>query len=172
MRLGIGIAMLLLTVVGGACSALEVDEADLRGAVFQTDQTHYEAVFRTDWRPRITFAIPTSFTNEMDTDVYLLGCKVPSPPELIRQEGGDWVIAYAPVVQLCLSPPWRLQPGETFRDTLWVEGFLPGYNAAPTFNTEVDGTYRLVRRVYLDPDGKTVLPAALRTSNTFQVTLR
>ena len=112
-----------------------------------------------------------TYTNPTDRTVYMTGCKGPSKPTLQKQEGRDWVPAYSPVELMCLGPPTVIEPGESYRDTLHVSGYLPGQNVAPTFKTEVEGTYRLVRAVFSDPDGKQPLPDSLRISNLFEMVL-
>ena len=131
-----------------------------------------------DFTPRVEFLAPviTAYTNTTGADVYLFGCRTPSRPTLQKRVDGAWVDAWMPVEDGCLSPPWRIRPGETYRDTLHVVGYKPGYNTAPTFDTAIEGTYRLVRAIYdvpeLDAQGSGLLPLAQRVSNAFEVTER
>ena len=60
------------------------------------------------------------------------------------------------------------------RDTLRVVAALPGQNIGPEFKPEeVEGTYRLVRRIYASVSeggtGEELLPLEKRVSNTFQL---
>ena len=120
--------------------------------------------------PHVEITIPVVYRNTTDTYVYLIGCRTPFRPVLEKRVDRKWVSAWVPVEDACLSPPWPIGPGETFRDTVRVFGVRPGYNAAPTFDTEVPGTYRLVQRLYVDPEGEQALPPIM--SNTFRVTQR
>ncbi len=99
--------------------------------------------------PGIKLTIETEYTNKTGNPVYLIGCGKPSAPILQKYVDGQWVTAYAPVEAACLSiPPLKLQNGEIYRETYYVEGYLPGYNFAPTFDVPVPGRYRLVREIY------------------------
>jgi hypothetical protein len=150
-----------------ACS-LVGDEADDDPALpFRTDRTTYEAQLSGSEVVRVEFTIATAYTNVRHDTVYLLGCNRPSLPVLQKDTGDAWARAYSAPEDLCLSPPWRIAPGTTYRDTLHVHGYRSGGD--PRFHTEVDGTYRLTRSIYADPDGATLLPAGQRTSNTFEV---
>lgn len=164
--LGFALAGLLLFP---ACSLLTFDSDNdaFRGFALQTDQFSYEAELKQDAYPHVEVSIPMTYTNVTDQTVYLLGCYHPSRPVLMKQEEEQWVTAYAAIELMCLSPPWVIRPREVFRDTLHVYGILPGHNAGPTFDTEIDGTYRLERTVYMDPEGNKLLPDSLRISNLF-----
>ena len=159
--------VLTLLLSLSACSLLGDDADDDPAPPFQTDRTAYEARLSGAEVVRVTFTIATTYTNVLSDTVYLLGCHRPSPPVLQKDTGDAWTRAYSASEDLCLSPPWRIAPGTTYRDTLYVRGYRSGGD--PLFRTEVDGTYRLVRSVYADPDGATLLPADQRTSNTFEV---
>ena len=173
-RTGLIIVLLVLPAFT-ACTLVGPGEEGM-DAPIQTDHTLYEAVLRHDGLSRVEVSIPMAFRNITDEVVYLIGCRTPSQPVLEKHVGGEWVAAWVPIERLCLSPPWHVAPGATFRDTLRVTGFLPGHNAAPTFDTEIDGTYRLVRAIWSvpEPDAKAqgLLPLPYRVSNTFEIRQR
>lgn len=147
------------------------------GGFLQTDTTHYQAELQTGSLQVVTFDIPFTITNAKDEPIYMVGCKQAPAPDLQKNVNGEWVTAYSPIHLMCLSPPFIVEPFETFHDTLRVYGALPGQNTAPTFDTDIDGTYRLVQNLHTDPDSfddlekksENLLPEALRISNNFVV---
>ena len=163
--------LLCLAFLVASCSlfAPESGEADSEKVLIQTDRTQYEAIVTQGRKPQVEITIPITYRNVTDETVYLIGCGV-FPPTLQRRTGVTWKNAWIPVVAACLGPPWPIERGQTRRDTVHVFGFRPGYNAAPTFDTEITGTYRLVQTIYTDPEGEQPLPPT--ASNTFEVTRR
>lgn len=153
-----------------ACSMF-VDGKEIlsEGRALQTDRQEYEAELSDEGYRKVLIEIPMTYTNVTAEIVYLIGCRHPSMPVLQKFEAGKWIVAYSGVELMCLSPPWALDPGEVFRDTLSVRGHLPGQNAAPIFDTEVAGLYRLKRAVYSDLEGEAMLPESLLVSNLFEV---
>lgn len=160
-----------------ACSLLGADPAPLfePGGLLQTDRTRYDAKLLTDGRARVVFDVPFIARNPTDEPLYLIGCHRPPPPLLEKLVDGEWEVAYGAVVPLCLSPPFEIPPGGERRDTLRVVGFLPGQNTMPTFDTAVEGTYRLRWEIYAGqtdedfPVGGDLLPLEQQVSNTFEV---
>ena len=91
-----------------------------------------------------------------------------------KRVGGKWVVAYQPVVMLCLGPPLEIAPGASYVYRDDVVAGTPGSTAQPQFQvTPLSGTYRAVWGVHgARPDGGgpgQLLPAASRTSNEFQL---
>ena len=161
-----------MALLVAGCSLFPADsgEEEVQEIAFQTDQDRYEATVTGGRIPSVEFTIPITYHNATDADVYLIGCRTPFPPWLEKRVDGEWMEAWVPIVNYCLSPPWRIEPGERRQDTVRVFGIEPGHNAGPTFDTEVPGTYRLVQTLYADPEGEQPLP--LTVSNTFRVTRR
>ena len=168
---------LLLALVLPACSLLDSGEGFVSepGGLLQTDRTSYDARLLLDDRPRVVLEIPYQTRNPTSGSLYLIGCFVPSPPVLEKRVDGAWRTAYGAVVFMCLSPPVEIGPGEVRHDTLRVVGYLPGQNVAPTFDTEIAGTYRLRREIYAgltdasSLEGGALLSLNQRISNTFEV---
>lgn len=149
---------------------VRIDTAATGGSAFRTDADRYVAVVKEDPYRYVEVEIPMTFVNPMEKTVYLIGCRQPTMPILQKLEEGSWNLAYAPVELQCLSPPVPVRPGEAYRDTFFVHGAFPGQRIVPEFVTDVEGTYRLVRSIYADPEGEDVLPDSVRTSNTFELT--
>lgn len=56
-----------------------------------------------------------------------------------------WETAWSPFLNLCLSPPIVIEPGETVAFTLHVFGGLPGGDLWPKFDSDdPSGVYRIV----------------------------
>lgn len=139
------------------------------GPAFQTSSDRYAVAIDEEGYPNVEDEIPMAFINPTDETVYMIGCKRPPMPILLKSEGDEWVVAYAAAELACLSPPFTVQPGEVFRDTLHLYAFFRGQSILPDFKTDVDGTYRLVRSIYADPEGDHPLDEELRTSNAFEL---
>jgi len=160
-----------LASVTVACSAMSqsIDDSSLR-----TDQLTYHAKILHNPRSAVQLTIETEYTNTTENTVYFMGCHHPSAPQLQKYQEGKWVTVYSPIENLCLSPPWDIAPGETYRETYQVYGYLPGHNAAPTFDASIPGRYRLVRDIYQqlsDPLNESeLLPLSERVSNEFTIT--
>ena len=163
---------LCAALLAAGCSLFPSDggEMDPEAISIQTDRARYEATVGEAGVPSVKITIPITYRNASDAAVYAIGCHPPEPPLLEKHVNGTWVVAWAPIVNYCLRPPWRIGPGETRRDTVRVYGAKRGHNAAPTFDTGVPGTYRLAQTLYADPEGERPLPPV--TSNTFEVTER
>lgn len=177
-RLNLFITVCLYFLVLVSCNAIPTDNfSAVEGGLLQTDSEIYKAEIFQNGRDGVRFDIPYTVTNTTGEAVYMIGCKRPAAPVLQKKSGEEWVTAYSPIEQLCLSPPFILEPGEQHRDTLQVYGVFPGQNAAPEFLTDVEGKYRLEKRIYSDPEtfensedwSENLLSRDLRISNTFQV---
>lgn len=89
--------------------------------------------------------IPYSFENRTGGVVYLVNCNGHFALVLQRLEGEQWVTAWGPVLNDCLSPPIVIAQGEVFADTVHVWGALPGTNAYPRFDVaQPAGVYRIL----------------------------
>lgn len=108
----------------------------------QTNETEY--VLTSDDRS-LQGEIPFAFTNRTESMVSVVNCQGRAPPILEKRVMDGWVLAWAAVRQLCLSPPIEIAPGETYGDTLRVRAGLPSSRIQPTFAVdEVEGIYRMV----------------------------
>ena len=170
----------LFTLVLISCT--EISNHDFQfsmkeGGMLQTDSEAYRAeVFKNPWHG-VRFDIPYTITNTTDEAVYMIGCKRPMAPVLQKRTNGEWVPAYSSVEQLCMSPLFIVKAGGQWQDTLRVYGIFPGQNAFPEFLTDVEGEYRLKKKIYSNPEtfkdsekwNKQLLPDELRISNSFFV---
>jgi hypothetical protein len=124
----------------------------------------------------VELTIPLRYTNFTGNSIYLPTCLGVNPPVLEKKQGSEWVVAYSPAVPACLGPPQVIEPGKTFDYVYQVEGYLPGGNTFPQFETSVPGTYRIVWGAYgtwtptsTEPGLGRELPLAKRVSNEFGV---
>ena len=171
-------ALLLVAVLLAlpACS-LSTPEAPAldSGQALQTDAASYTASVVTDGRAYVSVRIPYATRNATGEPLYLIGCITPPAAVLEKRVGDAWVTAYSAGELMCLSPPWVIASGEARRDTLVVRGYLPGQNISPTFETDIEGTYRLRRTLHTGltdeatPLGRGVLPDDQSVSNTFEI---
>lgn len=147
---------------------------DQDGYLFTSKET-YDAELVADGDERVVVDIPYETRNPTTDTLHLIGCKNPSPPVLEKFREGEWETVYSPVVAECLSPPWSIAPGEVRRDTFRIRGYRPGQNIRPTFEAEIDGTYRLRRRMYTEVGGEqgrmgeALVPPENRVSNSFEL---
>lgn len=130
--------------------------------------------------------MPPSAESPIRTDcrdtVYIGRCGSEQPyAALDKRVAGEWVPAYRPRCPLILAPRIAVAPGAAHTSTLRVDAARPGRSLAlPRFQVEpVDGTYRLVYRVYVDPEQGTaqpaddarLLPEERRVSNPFAIAI-
>ena len=150
------------------------------GGLLRTDRDLYVAAVVRDgggW-DHVAFDVPFVVRNPTDRPIYVVGCNGPHPPVLEKLEGGRWRGAWGAVVQTCGPEGYPVPPHGERRDTVRVEGFFPGQNVVPTFNTSVPGTYRLRTPVYGGFDGppayvpRDPLPAERGVSNAFEVRVK
>lgn len=117
--------------------------------------------------------IDHTFTNRTDETAYVVNCLGGHSLSLERWQGGEWVLAWSPVVLGCLSEPIVIEPGGAHSDTVNVFAGHRGSNLYPQFKVrEIEGTYRLVWHdiVHDYDDGHgTPLPLRDRVSNTFRI---
>ncbi|MEL6704413.1 MAG: hypothetical protein AAFU38_07905 [Bacteroidota bacterium] len=165
------------TIALAACSLSEdvspfVSEP---GGLLETDRTRYNAQVLRDGHERIKFDVPFVAQNPTGAPLYLMGCNGPHPPVLEKYVDGTWKAAYDAVIQTCQDPPHVIPRGGERADTLRVIAFLPGQNALPTFDVEIEGMYRLRWKIYASltdqehPVGRDPLSAEQQLSNTFEV---
>jgi hypothetical protein len=144
--------------------------------VIQTEGNVHSVTFDSG-RNSMVLAIPVTFTNLMDGTVYLSRCGAgPPSPALQKSENETWVHALEMVCNFILVPPIEVAPGETYRQTIFMESSLTP-NRHPRFSVDVvAGTYRLVFQIFeiWAPDelglGK-LLPLGARVSNGFRLTV-
>ena len=165
-----------LSIFVGCQVPLGTNESAEVGAnpMIQTDQAQYEArISKQGGWHSITIEINATFTNLMQAPVYFTGCLPPHAPILERKAGLEWVQAYAPIYQLCLTEPVQVLPGESIELPSTIQGAcLPGQNCAPVFEGEVNGTYRLKQFASYDPDGSNQLAHESLVSNHFKLLRR
>jgi hypothetical protein len=94
--------------------------------------------------------IPYQYVNRRAGPVAGLGCFPPHPPRLEWWTGDTWAFAYPAIYLGCLSPPYVIAPGATFRDTLHVFVFIDsigpeGHAQSPSWSgPRSSADYRLV----------------------------
>ncbi len=179
-RLNLLLPISLFSLVLFSCTEISTNDFQFsmkEGGMLQTDTEVFQAeVFQKPWHG-VRFDIPYTITNTTDEAVYMIGCKQPMAPVLQKRTNGEWVSAYNSVEQGCLSPPFIVKAGGQWQDTLRGYGIFPGQNAFPEFHTDVEGEYRLKKKIYSNPDtfkdsenwNEQLLPDELRISNSFYV---
>lgn len=118
--------------------------------------------------------IPYLFTNPTAASVFIVNCSGGTSLRLEQRQGDTWVVAWAPVVLACLSPPIVVAGNSQYRGTVRISDCSFRTNCGPKFLTAtIPGQYRLVWDDFLTsfdsskyPFGK-ALPLRQRTSNTF-----
>jgi hypothetical protein len=145
-------------------------------APFQTDQLHYTLVATPDG---LEGEIPFVFTNPTKSPVYIVNCN--GFTELIMEKwtGEQWVKAWEPAMEACLSEPIVVQPGQAYRAVVHVFAADPAKDMYPKFSVaSVPGVYRLVWQAVLQnyapdayPFGE-ALPLEQRISNHFRLDLQ
>ena len=110
----------------------------------QTDTTVYWlASDNGGWRADLQF----QFRNVTADTAYAINCNRALTLALEKYDSTGWNLFWAPLTNLCLSPPVIVAPGAAFDTTYAVWGAAPGGNAGPAFrDTSFLGTYRLVWR--------------------------
>ena len=112
--------------------------------------------------------IPVTFTNPMGGEVRIPSCHSPYPPVLEKLTENGWVVAYRPVVLLCITPPVRVRSGEQYQMLYHViAGLAP--NTGPRFQVpELTGTYRVNWQALRTSSGS-ALPEEARVSEPFEL---
>ncbi|HET9985008.1 MAG TPA: hypothetical protein VFQ38_15520 [Longimicrobiales bacterium] len=156
----------LIAAASSGCWVADATAPDLDFPAIRTDSAAY-TLRRSD--TGLQGAIGFTFTNRTGRDLFAGGCISPDPPHLERLVGDEWVVAYAPIVLLCWTPPRRIRDGESYRSALHISVPLAGTSGAPPWQSGlVPGTYRLVWDALSVP---APLPDELRTSNSFTLSL-
>jgi hypothetical protein len=123
------------------------------------------------WRTEIAIV----YANRSDGPYYLVNCGGSYFFRLEKLVEDRWVLAWGPILPLCLSPVIRIDAGATFADTLGIFGGFPGTNTAPQFQmADPDGVYRIVVETLssFDEDARPfgpMLPREQRVSNEFRL---
>ena len=169
----LSLAALAVFLVSG-CRIIGPDD-DSRSVSFHADQDLYDVQIIEGTQLFLDFDIRMEIRNDGDRDLALLGCIKPSMPILQKRVDDDWVTVYAVAEPACLSPPWFLEPGDVYRDTLRVEAELEtGILGVLVWESHipVNGEYRLERGIYEGSEGEdwpTILPLEERVSASFLV---
>ena len=159
----IAVPLLLMCTLAACGIDLLGSSAIERGV--ETDSTSYH-VLTTDSRHEVTIGV--SFRNPTFNEVHIPGCVGPYPPVLEKRGQDGWVIAYSPIVLLCLGTPVRVAPGAAYSMAYRVIGARQP-RTYPRFEVdEIAGTYRLNWRALRTESGSR-LPSADRTSRPFQL---
>ena len=145
-------------------------------SAIRTDRDAY--VVSPDSQGVARFTIRLRYTNGTGKTAYLATCRGPQPPRLEKQVGDQWVVAFMPVVPLCLGVPQAVRAGDTFDYDFVVYAGMPGTSIAPRFSvSEVPGTYRVIWEVFTGTQGdpskptelKDMVPEDQRVSNPFRL---
>jgi hypothetical protein len=162
--------VLMGALLAGACDSLLSVDPDPEPAM-QTDGLEFRL---RSAGSGFEGEIPYSYFNDSGSRIYLVNCNQQFDARLERKCDDDWVLGWAPVMNLCLSAPIIIEPGGVFRDTLRVYAARYGSNSAPQFQFEnPEGIYRIRWEGALtsfDPDQYPFgepLPLERRTSNRF-----
>jgi hypothetical protein len=142
-------------------------------APFQTGSTEY-VLNRTS--AGYAMEIDFQFTNPRDGLVYFVNCNGATGLVLEKWVAGQWQIAWAPVMPLCLSPPIIVRPHDAWSGKVHVYAGEFESNHYPQFDIrELEGVYRLQWVELLSsydadryPFGE-LLPRSERVSNRFEV---
>ena len=134
------------------------------GAIeFRTGQDRYAL---TDTAQGVQVEIAFTYANRTGTTVYVRNCNQSAPPGLEKQVDGEWVLAWVPVVNACLSPPIEIPDGFRYSATLGVVGGGPGSNINPQFSVDdLGGMYRLSWWALYGSSAE--LPQPLKVSSEF-----
>jgi hypothetical protein len=154
------------------------DDSPVRtdSTAFWTDSVVYHLVRdERGWGARIGYR----FRNLAADTVYAVNCNGATSVAVERRVGDGWVTFWAPMLNMCLSPPIAIPPGEVLDASLSLWGAPPGGNVGPEYSdTTFTGRYRLNwwnLVFHYDPDspgfGDTV-PLKYRVSNEFELRLR
>ena len=142
-------------------------------ASFQTDQLHYTLVSTPDG---IQGEISYAFTNPTQSLVYIVNCNGSTRLALEKRIGEQWVKAWEPIMEACLSEPIIVQPEQAYQAVIHIFAADPAKDIHPKFSVDsVSGIYRLVWQDVLqtyDPDNYPfgeALPLEQRISNHFRL---
>lgn len=139
-------------------------------AAFQTDRNLYTATIEDSGRA-IRIDIQATFQNKSASPVFFRGCRPPHTSALEKWVDGSWVPAYAPAIDLCLSPPIQVAPGQKISVPSEIYACFPGNNCFPTIDFLPSGTFRLRQAIYQDAEGNGLLADEQLVSNSFTIKL-
>lgn len=172
LRLSTPAACGVLAIAGLVIGCGAVTAPDYEGdAPLQTDRLAYQ--LQRDGDDNLRVEIPFTYHNRTGKTVYLLNCHADVSPSLQKWQGGEWVIAWSPILLLCLSQPIEVESDAVYEYTLHVFAAPRGSTTFPQFEVpEIDGTYRLVWHAPVhdyDHDSPSGTPLTLenRVSNNF-----
>jgi len=115
------------------------------------------------------------FTNPTGATLSRTYCHNAPPPELEKNVGGRWVVAFHPARLLCENiPPFRIAPRATYRGTLDFRAAQPGLAIYPHLEVDsIDGIYRLHWFLVVGAEPRAAGAATLEAiSNEFQLAER
>ncbi len=168
-----GAASLVLFGCGGEGPVAPLAHGD--GPVVMGSELFVLEAGTAGWSGTLTF----EYRNQTDRTISLLNCRGNFGLRLEKWMGQEWVLGWAPVLQLCLSPPIEISPGESHEHELHVFGGFPDGNVYPKFFVdEISGHYRLVITSGYwdyDPDGPEwgeLVPLEERVSRPFRLWAR
>jgi hypothetical protein len=143
-------------------------------APLQTDRLVYQ--LQRDSGGHVRVEIPFTYHNTTGETVYLVNCRGAVPPSLEKWQAGQWVVAWTPVLLMCLSHPIVIESDVVYSDTLRVSAARQGSNEYPQFEVpDLEGTYRLVWPMpvheydFDNPPSGRPLPLESRISNNFEL---
>jgi hypothetical protein len=169
--------LLLLTLFLVACPAPEeqllppVQEPQVEAPI-RTDQKQY--VFR-EGPSGLETTIVATLNAPADQILYIMNCNGAISTGLQRKVGEEWVDAWIPPINGCLSPPLEIPPGGEMTQKLTIR---PGHLMYPPNGQQLEsGTYRVAwHNVFTsyDSDGPPFgdrLPLEQRVSAPFSIDL-
>jgi hypothetical protein len=123
-----------------------------------------------------TVNIGVEFTNGTGSPAYFVNCNGATSLTLEKRVGVSWEAVWSPIMNLCLSRPITVLPGETRDMSLGLFAFHDVSNKGPLVTADLNGTFRLIWHSvvhdYQDrlPFGEP-LPVEARVSNSFSLTV-
>jgi hypothetical protein len=166
MRKSVG--LLGLVVALGAGCKIDEELGPVLNNALVTDSTEFQVTLTTRYEARIGW----TFTNATRITLSMNHCNGPHPPTMQKLVDGQWVNVYPAYVLMCLStPPFRLEPGESFRGTRFVStGPLNTGTDPEVLADSIAGTYRLRWSLSVgpNPDASSAAPVEA-ISNEFRL---
>lgn len=137
--------LLLAAAAPAACAAAHdplAPGAETSGAPFlTTDSAEY--VLRQEGSMLVVH-FQLSYTNPLRVPVAVPACHSPAPPLLQKLVDGEWVLAHAPVMAACITPPLVVPARATHRFQHFIHADEWERRRWPTNpDGSLDGTYRL-----------------------------
>jgi hypothetical protein len=169
------LAVCLLLLTGCPAGAPETTPTVDEGPVVVEGRSHTLRSTQEGWEGEVPFA----YHNVTDRTISLLNCRGGFGLHLEKRVEGDWVRAWEPAGELCLSPPIEIPPGEQHEHTLHVFDARPDANVFPRFDVDgIPGSYRIViTSAYWDydhdgPPWGEMPPMEARVSAPFELRVR